>query len=86
VTTDVASNELLEALIHADELALMRMGERPRDPDLAKHWRRAHDARLAELERLRRRRAVPSTPFCKNGEDYANSIHWEPASSPRRSW
>jgi hypothetical protein len=56
VTTDVASNELLEALIHADELALMRMGERPRDPDVAKHWTRAHDARRAELERLRRRR------------------------------
>jgi hypothetical protein len=58
MTTDVASDELLQVLIRGDELYLMRMGEAPpREPEAAKHWTRAHTARRAELEQLTQRKA-----------------------------
>jgi hypothetical protein len=57
MSMDVASNELLEALIRSDELILMRLGEPPRDADAARHWTKAHDALRAELQQLQQRKA-----------------------------
>lgn len=58
MTRNIASPDLVQAMVKANELALRVMGdEPPRDPDLAAHWTMRRTRLQAELAGFARTQA-----------------------------